>query len=410
MSDNATTQNIKKKYFTGVSIESLSRPTINAVHKTLVHHANLQTKDINDTAFPKSYSTVLVHPQCRFGVRNQGECGSCWAVTAADVLTDRACIQYGSNIPFSAQPLVSCTELSPNSNTEPVMYPWESNSCPSGKKSFSCLCSESSDTVPAPGCFGNSMYAAWDYLKKYGTVPLLEINGDVGASISCKTFCEMAAGYHPAKESARLLFKSIGKPINVSDQDSALHENIANMKRNIIKYGPIQGAFSVYKSFNSFFEKNPTGVYVLDPSGGLVGGHTSKIVGWGVDNNKEYWILQNTWGNKWGDNGFYKMAFTTPDVLNKFSSDKYKNVFVLEYNSISPNILNEGSVRDFSHGNNTTSMSRAGLSMHDHIGTSTMKWCQTRVSNVSGSKYMLIYLALTLFLIIITCVYVFCIR
>jgi cathepsin B len=39
-----------------------------------------------------------------------------------------------------------------------------------------------------------------------------------------------------------------------------------------------------------------------------VGGHTVKIVGWGVDELKKYWIVANSFNDDWGEDGFIRVA------------------------------------------------------------------------------------------------------
>jgi len=36
--------------------------------------------------------------------------------------------------------------------------------------------------------------------------------------------------------------------------------------------------------------------------------HAAALVGWGTDNGKKYWLIQNSWGPGWGNNGFLKLA------------------------------------------------------------------------------------------------------
>ena len=70
--------------------------------------------------------------------------------------------------------------------------------------------------------------------------------------------------------------------------------------------GPVEAGFTVYKSFMSY----QSGVYerhwwkVWDT---VEGGHAVKIVGWGVENDTEYWIIANSWSTQWGEDGFFRI-------------------------------------------------------------------------------------------------------
>ena len=39
----------------------------------------------------------------------------------------------------------------------------------------------------------------------------------------------------------------------------------------------------------------------------LLGGHSGKIVGWGTEKGTNFWIISNSWSDKWGNAGYFKM-------------------------------------------------------------------------------------------------------
>jgi len=56
------------------------------------------------------------------------------------------------------------------------------------------------------------------------------------------------------------------------------------MQQEIMTFGPIVASFVVYEDFPSY----KSGVY-KHVTGAELGGHSIKIMGWGVENGEDYW-------------------------------------------------------------------------------------------------------------------------
>jgi len=192
----------------------------------------------------------LIHP-----IRDQQRCGSCWAFSASEVLSDRVAIA--------------------TKKASPVLSPEDMVSC------------DKSDM----GCQGGQLPMAWDYLKSTGIVSdkCLPYSAGTGQAPQCPDKCADSESWASSKVKAKTAYAING---------------VANMQKEIMTNGPIQVAFKVYKSFMSY----KTGVYQkhfweLLPEGG----HAVKIVGWGTDNGVDYWLVANSWNTSWGDEGFFKI-------------------------------------------------------------------------------------------------------
>ena len=88
------------------------------------------------------------------------------------------------------------------------------------------------------------------------------------------------------------------------------------MMEEIYKNGPVVISFEPDYNFMMY----KSGVYhAIDENTWIKQGlhkpewqkvdHSVLLVGWGVDGKtgEKFWILQNTWGEHWGENGFFRV-------------------------------------------------------------------------------------------------------
>lgn len=68
--------------------------------------------------------------------------------------------------------------------------------------------------------------------------------------------------------------------------------------------------FTVYQNFmdqyNACSQLGSCPVYA-GTSGAKLGGHAVLIVGWGDDGGTPYWRIRNSWGDSWGDAGYFRI-------------------------------------------------------------------------------------------------------
>jgi len=212
-------------------------------------YISIQDGDMPEAFDATTHWAGLLHP-----IRNQLRCGSCWAFSASEVLSDRFAIA--------------------TNKSSPVLSPEDMVSCDSGDM----------------GCSGGILKNAWNYLTTTGIVTdsCFPYAAGSGEAPSCEQTCANSESWTKYKASTAY---TISGP--------------ANMQKEIMTNGPIQVAFMVYKSFMSY----KSGVYKKHFFEYLPeGGHAVKIVGWGVEAGTDYWLVANSWGPSWGIEGYFKIA------------------------------------------------------------------------------------------------------
>lgn len=259
--------------------------------------------------------------------RNQQQCGDCWAMSSTSALEDRFMIQKGYDS-LRLQPgyLAQCL-------TEP-----------GGSVN--------------QGCNGGLPYYAGKFFETVGS-PEVGGNCPSWSSICTESNCNLPTCVDIAEDCKNsVIYKAISGttknlPVaNGNNVDKAT--TIINMKKELIN-GPFVVAFFVPNDFmvlggdfnwnstngifingayNDWLDKNaPSAVKQAlgNPSGkqwqniimenGNPAGHAVEVVGWDTGNagsygQVNYWIVRNSWGSDWGDNGFFKIAMNDTDANN----------------------------------------------------------------------------------------------
>ncbi|MBP7585441.1 MAG: hypothetical protein KBA61_15475, partial [Spirochaetes bacterium] len=186
-------------------------------------------------------------------IRHQYTCGSCWAFTTIGVLESSYKIQTNKDYDFSEQQIVDCAT--------------------------------GNDGRRAGSCNGGWYGSAFESLQRNGAIldsmsPYKNKDG----------FCSGTSPSNYKIATWAYVVPNAGTP------------SIKDMKRAIAKYGPVATACKVTPAFQGY-----TGG-VFDEHTSMYGAndvnHAVVVEGWDDSKGRGAWLLRNSWGTGWGDNGY----------------------------------------------------------------------------------------------------------
>lgn len=85
-----------------------------------------------------------------------------------------------------------------------------------------------------------------------------------------------------------------------------LADNERIIRKTVEKIGPVLVGFQACDSLESYSK----GIYEDSNCGrgNVELNHAVLITGYGSENGKDYWIVKNSWGSSWGENGFFRIV------------------------------------------------------------------------------------------------------
>jgi len=207
-------------------------------------------------------------------ILDQGQCGSCWAVAATNVLRAHSEI-YGEAKLFSPQQIVSCT---PNPHK----------------------CGGTG------GCEGATAELAMDYVLENGLVddeefPYTEV-GMIPSTPKCPSKMKPPRNSRIGLNNAKISAYDGGNNIGMIGWERLPENKLDPLMRALVEKGPV--AVSVAASdVWSFYEQGIMDDCVKD----AVVNHAVTLIGYGSDGENPFWLILNSWGSGWGESGHMRI-------------------------------------------------------------------------------------------------------
>ncbi|KAG2458282.1 CATL1 protein, partial [Polypterus senegalus] len=188
-------------------------------------------------------------------VKNQGACGSCWAFSTTGAIEGQLFKKTGMLVSLSEQNLVDCS------------------------KDYGTY-----------GCKGAWMGNAYKYVL---------YNGGIESALTYP---------YIAKDNQPCHYNSSRSAASITDYKFLPKGNEQALADALATIGPITVAVDASLPSFQFYK---SGIYNDPRCSSTKLNHAVLLIGYGSEAGQDFWVIKNSWGTQWGENGYMRMARTT---------------------------------------------------------------------------------------------------
>ena len=249
------------------------------------HSAKVKVDHFQATRDPTSLPRFVdyrlnTNPPVLTGVKNQGSCGSCWSHAATQEVESFFALRYGQLPVLSQQQIVACTTV-------------------------------------AQGCGGGTYAMGWDYIAENGglneewTYPYTNFFAPEFSKAVTHACRNITAEFPNVTADGKTFTFTWWPKANISGYTVVTPNDAHAMMEALATVGPqaIAVGSDPWSDYESGILQNNYSTAATNYSWQSIN-HAVQMVGYGFDFdlNMNYWIVRNSWGTNYGEQGYIRLA------------------------------------------------------------------------------------------------------
>lgn len=207
-------------------------------------------------------------------IKDQGQCGSCWAFSAIGTMEGAWFKQSGNLVSLSEQDIVDCV-------------------------------------TGCDGCGGGWPYMAIDWVLNHSSSNLTRHNNSYYSNDTNNSGVDTESSYPYEGQDDTCRFSSNNTGAVMKALVEIPSGSVSHLMDALFSVGPISVAIDAEYDLQMY----KSGIYSSSSCSNTTLDHAVLLIGYGITpNNKTYYIVKNSWGTEWGQDGYVYFSADIPNM------------------------------------------------------------------------------------------------